>query len=84
MSCPAGTKVAHQIANPFDVDLTYLAIGPHDPNEVVVYPDSNKLMVRSLGLGGVLNEATYFEGEPSPPTGFDAHDRAVRERNGAP
>src|SRR5262245_2494507 len=26
VSCPAGTKVAHQIANPFEEDLVYLAI----------------------------------------------------------
>jgi uncharacterized cupin superfamily protein len=30
--CPAGTRVAHQLANPFDEDLVYLAIGPHNPN----------------------------------------------------
>ncbi|MGI9437076.1 MAG: cupin domain-containing protein [Geminicoccaceae bacterium] len=29
IACPAGTGTAHQLANPFDQDLTYLAIGPH-------------------------------------------------------
>src|SRR5687768_16639409 len=48
VSCPAGTKTAHQIANPFDEDLVYLAIGPHDPDEICVYPDSGKVMVRAL------------------------------------
>jgi uncharacterized cupin superfamily protein len=66
VSCPAGTHVAHQIANPFDEDLTYLAIGPHDPNEVAVYPDSGKVMIRSLGHVGFLHKVPYLEGEPEP------------------
>lgn len=65
--CPAGTKVAHQIANPFDEDLTYLAIGPHDPHDVAVYPDSGKVMVRSLGEVGYFQKAPYLEREPLPP-----------------
>src|SRR5688572_13867263 len=56
ISCPAGSKVAHQICNPFDEDLVYLGIGPNDPNEVVVYPDSGKVMVRSLGRVGFLEK----------------------------
>ena len=71
ISCPAGTKVAHQLANPFDVDMTYLAIGPHEPHEVAVYPDSGKVMIRSLGQVGTLNETRYLEGEPIPPRIFD-------------
>lgn len=71
VSCPAGTKVAHQIANPFAEDLTYLAIGPHDPHEVAVYPDSGKVMVRSLGQVGFLQKAPYLEAEPVPPKIFD-------------
>ncbi len=66
VSCPAGTKVAHQIANPFEEDLTYLAIGPHDPHEVAVYPDSGKVMIRGLGHVGFLREAPYLEAEPEP------------------
>ena len=67
VSCPAGTKTAHQIGNPFDEDLVYLAIGPHDPHEVCVYPDSNKLMVRSQNYIGFVENKPYIEGEPSPP-----------------
>ena len=37
VSCPAGTKVAHQIANTGATDLLYLAIGPNDPHEVCGY-----------------------------------------------
>lgn len=70
-SCPAGARIAHQIANPFDEDLVYLAIGPHEPNEVCVYPDSGKVMIRSLKLLGHFSEAEYRDGEPSPPRIFD-------------
>lgn len=67
VSCPAGTKVAHQIGNPFDEDLVYLSIGPHDPHEVCVYPDSNKIMVRSARYVGAIENKPYLDGEPSPP-----------------
>lgn len=71
VSCPAGTKVAHQIANPFEEDLTYLSIGPHDPHEVCVYPDSDKVMVRSLDAVGLLQSTPYLEAEPVPPKIFE-------------
>jgi len=71
ISCPAGTGVSHQIANPFEDDLVYLAIGTHDPDEVCVYPDSGKLMVRSLKQVGRLEETEYFAGEDDRPPIFD-------------
>jgi uncharacterized cupin superfamily protein len=71
VSCPAGTKIAHQIANPFDDDLVYLAIGPHHPDEVCVYPDTGKLLIRSLKRLGFVQEAQYAEGEPQPPKIFE-------------
>ncbi len=71
VSCPAGTKVAHQIANPFDEDLVYLAIGPNDPNEVCVYPDTGKVMVRSLDRVGFLSSTDYMDGEAERPRIFD-------------
>ena len=71
VSCPAGTGDAHQIANPFDEDLIYLAIGAHDPDEVCVYPDSGKVLVRSLERLGRMESADYFEGEPKPPRIFE-------------
>jgi uncharacterized cupin superfamily protein len=72
VSCPAGTGVAHQLANPYDEgDLVYLAIGVHDRDEVCVYPDSGKVLVRSLEALGRLEKADYFEGEPRPPKIFE-------------
>lgn len=76
VSCPAGTGIAHQIANPHDVDLIYLAIGPRDPHEVCEYPDSGKVMVRGLasrGLGtvGRFERTEYMAGEPEEPRIFE-------------
>lgn len=67
VSCPAGTGIAHQLANPFNEDFVFMAIGLHDPEEVCVYPDSGKVMVRALGRVGWLDPVDYMEGEPSPP-----------------
>jgi len=67
VSCPAGTQVAHQIGNPFDEDLVYLAIGPRDPDEVCGYPDNGKVMIRALQQVGVFDARDYMDGEPEPP-----------------
>lgn len=75
VSCPAGTQVAHQIANPFDQDLIYLAIGPFDLHEVCVYPDSNKVVVRGITQRGRIEAMEYFEEEPEPPKIFELAKR---------
>lgn len=67
ISCPAGTKTAHQIANPHDEDLVYLAIGNHEPDEVAYYPDNGKILIRELGKIGRMTEAEYMDGEPEVP-----------------
>jgi uncharacterized cupin superfamily protein len=76
ISCPAGTGIAHQIANPFDDDLVYLAIGTFDPHEVCVYPDSDKVMVRGAKLRGRMTAMEYFDDEPNPPKIFGLASRA--------
>ncbi len=67
VSCPARTGIAHQIANPFDEDLVYLSIGANDPDEVCIYPDSGKVLVRSLASVGRLTRTDYMDGEPERP-----------------
>jgi uncharacterized cupin superfamily protein len=67
ISCPAGTGIAHQLANPFDEDLVYLGVGLNDPHEVCTYPDSGKVMVRSLKTVGRLVAADYMDGESAAP-----------------
>jgi uncharacterized cupin superfamily protein len=71
IACPAGTGIAHQFANPFAEDLVFLGIGPNDPDEVCIYPDSGKVMVRSLHRVGYLEDVDYLEGEPAPLRIFD-------------
>jgi uncharacterized cupin superfamily protein len=70
VSCPAGTQIAHQIANPYDEELVYLAIGVHDPHEVCGYPDSGKMFMRGAKRIGFIQEAAYMAGEPEPPRIF--------------
>lgn len=68
VTCPAGTRLAHQIANPDgDEDLVYLAAGLHLPQEVCGYPDNGKVMVRALKAVGRLESLPYMDGEPDPP-----------------
>ncbi len=64
ISCPADTRQAHQIGNPFDEDLVYLGIGPYEPHEVGGYPDNGKVMVRSIQTVGRLERLDYMHGEP--------------------
>lgn len=71
VSCPAGSGVPHQIANPYDEELVYLAIGTHDPHEVCTYPDSGKVMVRGIDQVGRLQTTEYFAGEPDRPALLD-------------
>jgi len=75
ISCPAGTGIAHQIANTSNADLVYLAIGNHDPHEVCTYPDSGKVMVRSLGTVGTLARTGYMDGEAERPKILDMVER---------
>lgn len=70
VSCPAGTGTAHQIANPYDEDLVYLAMGPYEKNEVCGYPDNGKVFVRGFKRIGFVTEADYMAGEPDPPLIF--------------
>jgi uncharacterized cupin superfamily protein len=70
VSCPSGSGVAHQLANPFDGDLIYLSIGINDPNEICTYPDSGKIMIDALDKVGYLKETDYWEGEPDVPRIF--------------
>lgn len=71
ISCPAGSGEAHQLGNPFDEDLVYLAIGNFEPHEVCVYPDNQKVLVRSLQRIGQLDQRDYMDGEPERPRILD-------------
>ncbi len=64
---PAGQKVGHSFMNTGTGPCSYLMIGEHNPNDVCVYPDSNKVGVNALrtkdsifDMSGVRN---YLDGE---------------------
>ena len=68
---PAGTGVAHAFVADLGEELEFLSIGERNDNDVVVYPDSGKLLVASVADEngerrdrlGRLQEADYFDGE---------------------
>jgi uncharacterized cupin superfamily protein len=64
---PAGRTVGHSFLNSGPGPCSYLMIGERNPNDVCVYPDSNKLAVNALrrrdaifDMAGVRN---YWDGE---------------------
>lgn len=79
ISCPAGTGIAHQIANPFDEDLVFLGAGLNDGHEVCTYPDSGKVMVRSLQKIGLFEGTEYMHGEGPRPRLLDMPPTRARK-----
>jgi uncharacterized cupin superfamily protein len=62
---PAGQRAGHCLINETDKPFRFIMIGDHAPNEVAVYPDSNKILIRGLD-GAILrdeNRLSYIDGE---------------------
>jgi uncharacterized cupin superfamily protein len=64
---PAGLKIGHSFMNSGSGPCSYLMIGERNPNDVCVYPDSNKMAVNALraehsvfAMSGVRR---YWDGE---------------------
>lgn len=63
---PAGQKAGHCLINSSSTTCRYVIVGERNPNEVVVFTDTNKVMVRALGRGAIFDLAAtrrYWEGE---------------------
>jgi uncharacterized cupin superfamily protein len=63
---PAGQRAGHCLINNSDGPCRYVMVGERKPNEVVVYTDSNKVLVRSLGPRALFDLAArrgYWDGE---------------------
>ena len=61
---PAGTKISHAFLADKGEQLEYLAFGERNKDDVIVYPHSKKIAIRSVGfLGRLGEEAGYFEDE---------------------
>jgi uncharacterized cupin superfamily protein len=54
---PAGQRAGHCLINHGDAPFRFIMIGDREPNEVCVYPDSNKVLVSAL------NRAMFRDGE---------------------
>jgi uncharacterized cupin superfamily protein len=71
---PLGEAGAHQIANPTDEEVRFLAVSTNGAPDVVVYPDSNKISASErLPEGGGLqaffdlgDQVDYWKGESAP------------------
>lgn len=63
---PAGQKVGHCLVNTSGATCRYVILGEHNPNEVVIYTDSRKVLVRALGRRALFDldaTRTYWDGE---------------------
>jgi uncharacterized cupin superfamily protein len=73
---PLGEDGAHQLSNPTDEEVRFLAVSTNGRPDIVVYPDSNKISASErLPEGGGLrtffdldSQVDYWKGE-SPPEG---------------
>ncbi|MDQ3508078.1 MAG: cupin domain-containing protein [Actinomycetota bacterium] len=63
VSYPSGVGVSHAFVADEDEELEILSIGERNPNDVVTYPRSGKVLIKPLGKVGRLREADYFGGE---------------------
>jgi uncharacterized cupin superfamily protein len=63
---PAGQKAGHCLINNSSATCRYVIVGERNPNEMAVYTDSNKVLVRALGRRTILDLAAtrgYWDGE---------------------
>lgn len=67
---PAGKKVGHCLINNQSAPCRYIVIGERNPNEIAVYPDSNKVLIRGLDrtILDLSARRRYWDGEA---TGLD-------------
>ncbi|QJP13379.1 cupin domain-containing protein [Starkeya sp. ORNL1] len=79
---PAGQPAGHCLINNGDATCRYVIVGERNPNEVVVYTDSGKVLVRALGPRAIFDLAAtrgYWDGEDTGlPAGAIPPSDAVR------
>ncbi|NJR31419.1 cupin domain-containing protein [bacterium] len=63
---PAGQRAGHCLVNEGNAPFRYIVIGDHEPSDVCVYPDSNKVLVRKLDRAIFRDgqRLDYWDGEP--------------------
>lgn len=62
---PAGQRAGHCLLNESDAPFRFLIVGDHQPSDVCVYPDSNKVAVRALSSAILRDQERldYWDGE---------------------
>jgi len=62
---PAGRREAHCFVNTGSESCRYIIIGDNNPNEVCIYPDSNKVMISGFGRKIIADgeQRDYWDGE---------------------
>jgi uncharacterized cupin superfamily protein len=63
---PAGQKAGHCLINNSGATCRYVIVGESNPNEVAIYTDSHKVLVRALGNRAIFDLAArrgYWDGE---------------------
>lgn len=82
---PAGQRAGHCLINNGATPCRYVIVGERIPNEVAVYPDSNKVLVRQLGrLFDLDTTRGYWDGENTGlPAGTIAPSHIVEKPIGA-
>jgi uncharacterized cupin superfamily protein len=64
---PAGMKIGHSFLNSGAGPASYLLVGEKNPNDVCVYPQSNKMAVNPLRIHdcvfGMEDKRGYWDGE---------------------
>jgi uncharacterized cupin superfamily protein len=74
VSFPIGAEGAHQVVNPTDQPVRFLAVSTHGQPDIVLYPDSGKVgPAERLPRGGgfraffrLADQVDYWEGEEPP------------------
>lgn len=63
---PAGQRAGHCLLNNSGTTCRYVIVGERNPNDVVVYTDSGKVLVRALGRRAIFDldaRRGYWDGE---------------------
>jgi uncharacterized cupin superfamily protein len=62
VACPPGDGIAHAF-RAGSTSLTLLTYGTREPNDIVYYPRSGKILLAGVGVIGRLEPAEYWDGE---------------------
>jgi len=65
VACPPGDGIAHAF-RAGSTPLTLLTYGTREPNDIVYYPRSGKVLLAGAGVIGRIEPADYWDGEEGP------------------